>query len=135
MIKREETRLLVEGFDYIRINPDKHDGKKFRLIREVRYLTRYGKLIIAKVDYEWDGATGAKDLEGSMSHLIHDVLCDNAVFEDGTRVSNWQASCVLKDILKSEGYWIRKYSWFVVTFLLGGRKIKKKNGWFFSWRS
>ena len=126
---------LAIGIDYVRIDPDKNDGMKFELLHPVVYYSkRYEKFVIAPLGFRWDGATGAVDLEGSMSHLIHEVLCNNATWDDGTRISNWQASQVLKDILRQEGYRFRQYTWRWATFLMGGWKIKEKNGWFWSWK-
>jgi hypothetical protein len=65
---------------------------------------------------------------------MHDVLCNNAVWEDGTPVSNWQASQILKDILKAEGHWVRMIPWKYMTFLFGGWKVKRKSGWFWARR-
>jgi hypothetical protein len=126
---------LAIGIDYVRIDPDENDGMKFMLLRyQWSYSERYKHWILAGAGFKWDGATGAVDLEGSMSHLIHDVLCNNACWNDGTPISNWQASQVLKDILREEGYRFRQYTWRWATFLLGGWKIKRKNGWFWSWK-
>jgi hypothetical protein len=79
-----------------------------------------------------DGATGAPDLEGSISWWVHDKICNTAQWEDGTRLSNWQASRVLRDILSAEGHKVRKRTWFWSTFFLGGWGIKAKSGWFFA---
>ena len=76
-----------------------------------------------------DGATGAKDLAGSLSWWVHDKLCDRCTWNDGTRISNWQASIVASDILRLEGHKIRRFTWKYATFLLGGWKIKRRNGW------
>jgi hypothetical protein len=122
--------------DYIHIDPFLNDGMKLMLLRPQSYWSpRYKKIIAAEPGFKWDGATGAVDLEGSKSHLMHDVLCNNATWTDGTPVSNWQASQVLKDILKQEGYKFRQYTWRWATFLGGGWKIKALNGWFSSWKS
>ena len=126
-----QIRHLTENYDYIRIDPDENDGMKFQILREVVYWSpRYKHYIKAGAGFKWDGATGAKDLEGSMSHLMHDVLCNNACWEDWSPVSNWQASQVLKDILRAEGYRWRQYTWRWATFFGGGWKIKFENGWF-----
>ena len=130
-----EKQMMDIGIEYIRIDPLLNDGMKFMLLTPQSYWSpRYKKIVAADAGFKWDGATGAVDLEGSKSHLMHDVLCNNAVWNDGTRVSNWQASQVLKDILKQEGYKIRQYTWRWATFLAGGWKIKRKNGWFWSWK-
>lgn len=124
-------KSLIEGLDYRRIDPKHNDGMKFVTLKTIRYFSlRYRKYITAVNGYRWDGASGARDLEGSKSHLFHDVLCEFAVWDDGSSVSNWQASRVLSDILKEECYRWRKYTWFAATFLFGGWKIKRENSWF-----
>ena len=127
-------RKLIEGRDYIKLGP-RSDGKKFMMLRDIIYWSqRYKHYIKAPAGFKSDGASGAVDLEGSWSWLMHDVLCDNACWEDGSPLSNWQASWVLRDILSAEGYSVRKFTWFYMTFLFGGRKVKKRNGWFSSWK-
>jgi hypothetical protein len=138
MEKVMETRKLIEGFDFIRISPDGNNGKKFMLLREICYLTRYGKEIVGHPGYKWNGADWVNDLDDgptmSMAPLIHDVACEFGTFDDGSPISNWQASQVLKDILKDEGRWVRMVPWRWGTFLFGGGFIKKRNGWFSSWK-
>jgi hypothetical protein len=131
---------LREMFDYIKISPDGNSGMKFMLLRDQAYWSkRYKHFIKAGSGFKWNGADWVTDLEEdekmSNGPLMHDILINNAVWEDGSPVSNWQASKVLKDILKAEGHGIRARTWFVFTFLLGGANLKKKNGWFFSWKS
>lgn len=75
-----------------------------------------------------DGATFAKDLN-SFSWLFHDELCNDGTFEDGTPCNNWQASSVVYEILDIEGYWFRKRSWAVGTWIGGGGKARD-NGLF-----
>ena len=89
---------------------------------------RYGKSVTVKKDYASDGATGASDIY-TKSWWVHDVLCDTGKWDDGTLCTNWQASMVLSDILKSEGRNIRSKTWLVATFLFGGGKARK-NGMF-----
>jgi hypothetical protein len=91
-----------------------------------------------------DGATGAIDVKGnhpvfdettgevvhvSISWLVHDKLCEDGCWFDGTKLFNWQCSMVLKDILKSEGRWVRDFWWMIVTFSFGGGKARD-NGMF-----
>jgi hypothetical protein len=131
---------LREKYDYINICPDGNDGMKYLLLRDQFYWSkRYRKGIKAGAGFKYNGADWVSDLEeegGNMSKgpLFHDVLIINAVWEDLTPVSNWQASMILRDILKAEGHHVRKRTWFVMTFLFGGANLKKKNGWFFSWK-
>jgi hypothetical protein len=125
---------LINKVDYIHISPDGNDGMKYMLLKDQFYWSkRYWKGIKAPSGFRWDGATGAKDL--IKPSLFHDILCNNACWEDGTPLTNWQASQVLKDILSAEGYSVRAYTWRWATFLLGGWGIKKRSGWFFSWKT
>ena len=79
---------------------------------------RYNKHVLVKVGYESDGATGARDIL-SDAWWVHDVLKEFKVFEDGSKCSNWQASNILSDILKRDGYWFRARSWFITTLAWG----------------
>ena len=102
---------------------------KYRNKKEIRYWSpRYKKLIIVEYDYPSDGATFAVDIY-SDAWWVHDKVCDTGVFEDGTPCTNWQASMILSDILKSEGRWARQHYWFWATFLFGGGKCRE-NGMF-----
>lgn len=93
------------------------------------YSKRYDKFVIIEKGYGSDGATFAEDIY-SRSWWVHDKLCDEGTWADGTPVTNWQASMVLRDILLDEGRYVRACRWFVWTFLVGGRRLKKENGWF-----
>lgn len=87
------------------------------------HCTRYNKHITVPINYHSDGATGARDID-SKCWWVHDVLCEYGKFNDGTKCTNWQASTILSDILKSEGRWFRARSWFIATWLLGGGKAR-----------
>jgi hypothetical protein len=126
---------LIEGEDYQKLSKLRDDGMKYITLRECSYHSpRYNRWVVAHQGFLWDGASGAMDLEddGTMSNapLHHDVLCNNAVWDDGKAISNWQCSMILRDILSAEGRSVRKRTWFWMTFLFGGRKIKRRNGWF-----
>jgi len=82
------------------------------------YSKRYNKWIVAHVGMPTDGATGALDIN-SFSWLIHDKLKVRKTFEDGTKCSNWKASCVIYDILKRDGFWFRARSWYLSTLMWG----------------
>lgn len=79
---------------------------------------RYKKTVVMPKGFISDGATGATDIL-SNAWGIHDVLKRTKVFDDGSKCSNWQASTVLFDILKSEGRNIRAPIWFTGTLLWG----------------
>ena len=111
----------------------------YTLLQSIRYFSpRYKKWVRVPSGRKSDGATGAKDLTGdvlcqkdngedflaSMSWWVHDELCLTTIWNDGTPVTNWQASMVLRDILKDEGYTFRARTWTWATFLFGGRKLR-----------
>jgi hypothetical protein len=98
----------------------------YQVIKDYHYFSpRYKKHVVARTtDKPYDGATGAIDIN-SYGWLIHDVLCRDGCFSDGSKCTNWQASTILSDILKSEGRWFRARSWFITTWLLGGGKARK----------
>ena len=93
--------------------------------KEIKYYSvRYDKYVTVPEGYPSDGATGAEDIY-SDSWWVHDVLCDRGTWDDGSAVTNWQASQVLQDILRSEGRWLRSKYWFWFTYLFGGKKLKR----------
>ena len=104
-------------------------GKSYKLIKTIHYHSkRYNKNVTVLAGTRSDGATGAYDINSS-SWWVHDELCIRGRFDGGSLCTNWQASRVLSDILKSEGYWFRSRTWFVMTFLFGGGRARK-NGMF-----
>jgi len=99
------------------------DDKHYELLEDTTYYSeRYNKYVTVRAGI-YDGATGATDIM-SASWLVHDQLCKTALWDDGTSVTNWQASQVLQDILRSEGRWLRSKYWFWFTYLFGGKKLK-----------
>ena len=55
---------------------------------------RYGKTVTVHEGQVRDGASGAIDIE-SDAWWVHDELCANGVFDDGSKVSRTQAAAVL----------------------------------------
>lgn len=102
----------------------KHHNKK----EIIYYSLRYGQFITVPKGYPSDGATGAFDIS-SDGWWVHDVICDRGTWDDGTEISNWEASQVLQDILASEGRWFRKHTWFWSTWLLGGGEARTNGMW------
>ena len=108
---------------------DGRHGFKYRLEQPIYYYSeRYGKEVRVPRGYLSDGATGAIDID-SLSWWVHDKLCDTGTWDDGTPVTNWQASHVLSDILKSEGRWVRSKYWFWSTWLFGCDKARNNGMW------
>jgi len=102
---------------------------KYYCAKEIRYYSeRYDKWKTIPENYPSDGATFAEDIY-SDSWWVHDGICDDGIWDDGTRITNWQASMVLRDILISEKRYIRSWRWFWATFLFGGGEARK-NGIF-----
>ena len=116
--------------------------KRYSLLKGFRYYSkRYGKYKTVKNGFLSDGATGAIDISGpvcvldtwimevvkvSRSWLVHDSICDDGVWDDGTPITNFQASMVLSDILRSENRYFRQFYWFPATFLFGGGKCRER---------
>ena len=101
----------------------------YRVISNIGYYSgKYKKFIVCEAGDRSDGATGAKDLD-SFGWLFHDELCSECIFEDGTPCTNWQASNILSEIMRMEGFWFREKTWFWSTWFLGGKKIIRTNGW------
>jgi len=126
------------------------DNGKYRLDKAITYYSaRYKRTVTVPAGYISDGATGAMDI-ASRAWWAHDILCDRGEWDDGTRLSNWECSQVLQDILVEESparpaenanpqewrraiwdryrpssrYWQSK-RWFWATFLLGGGAARK----------
>ena len=97
--------------------------------RIVYFSPRYEKTVTVPKGYLSDGASGPASDIMSNAWWVHDVMCDTGKWDDGTPCTNWQASQVLHDILKSEGRWIRCLTWKWATFLFGG-SAARKNGMF-----
>jgi len=96
--------------------------------RIVYYSPRYMKTITVSKGRDSDGATGAFDVV-SCGWWVHDELCKKGCWDDGTKLSNWQCSQVLQDILESEGRRLQGLYWFWFTLALGGGEARK-NGMF-----
>jgi hypothetical protein len=97
----------------------------YRLLETVVvYSRRYDKYITALEGEFFDGASGAIDV-CPMAWIPHDVLCRDGKFDDGTPCTNLQASHVVSDQLKIYGRGVRSKTWFLATFLFGGKGLKK----------
>lgn len=106
-------------------------GKKVKYLcpKTIEYYSeRYQKRVTVPQGYPSDGATGTWDLN-TYAWWVHDVLCDKGTWEDGSKVTNWQASMVLYDILISDGHWFFARRWFAATWLFGGGVARKNGMW------
>ena len=95
-----------------------------QLNNHLHWCHRYGKFILLKSGDTSDGATGAFDIV-SCGWWVHDKLCKEGKWSDGTPLTNYQCSQVLYDILWSEGRYFRALYWKWSTFLLGGGKARE----------
>ena len=99
--------------------------KKYVLKYDIIYYSEtYDKTITVEKGRKSDGATGAFDI-WSEAWWVHDKLCEESRWDDGTPCTNYQASQVLGDILKKEGRWMRSFYWRWATFFF--RKLLCKN--------
>ncbi len=116
-------------FKCVKIIPNEDGKDRYICIENIGYFSkRYQKWIIREAQDSSDGATYARDID-SFGWLFHDELCDTGLWEDGTPCTNWQGSFVLRDILAEKDFWFRENSWFVMTWLLGGKKLRKNGMW------
>lgn len=125
-IPRYRALTTVEIAHYLR-----ETGKAYKWILEESfsyYSERYNQFVYCKKGMLSDGATGAMDIV-SAGWWVHDQLCIDGHWAEGTPLTNWQASMVLADILYTEGRTWRSKYWFWATFALGGDKARE-NGMF-----
>ncbi len=88
------------------------------------YSPRYGHNVFIEKGQVRDGASGAFDIFSS-SWWVHDQLCADGEWGDGTPCTRVQAAMVLSDILRSEGRVVRAQTWKVATFLFGCKRVRK----------
>ena len=103
-----------------------HKIPKYHYVEEVEmyvleerfeyYSFRYDKDVLLLKGMISDGATCAIDIK-SAGWWVHDRLCEDMTWRDGTPCSRWQSSRVLSDILKAEGRWARQWYWRFATYL------------------
>jgi hypothetical protein len=56
---------------------------------------------------------------------VHDKLCKTGKWDDGTKITNWQCSQVLQDVLTEEGRKWQGRRWFWATLAFGGGEARK----------
>lgn len=98
---------------------NKKTGKRtYTLDEPVAYRSRrYDKWVVIPRGYRSDGASGPATDVASLAWWLHDKLCDDKRWADGTPITRLQRSQVLADILRDEGRAIRAVTWFLATFL------------------
>lgn len=82
---------------------------------------RYYKRVFIKKGTLSDGATGALDIH-SAAWWVHDELCKTARWADLSPARPWQCACVLGDVLRQEGRYLRSIYWKYFTYLFGCKK-------------
>ena len=104
------------------------------------YSPRFKKTISWSAGYESDGATYAPDLSW-LAFFAHDRACERGTWDDGTEITNKEASQMYSDILgekgkenpykigpfKYERYKVRKKFRKYMTYWFGGKKLKKQD--------
>ena len=109
--------VTPEGFWY----KHRHDGLYEAGMDWKHWSDRYRKWVKVRKGQVRDGATGAMDID-TLAWWVHDQLCADGCWADGTDVTPWQAASVLGDILRSEGRWFRATTWKYTTLLFGCRR-------------
>lgn len=92
------------------------------------YSKRYQRYVTVNAGELSDGASGAWDIPTD-AWWIHDVLCKTGQWDCGVKLSNWDASTVLGDILWFDGFHFRSVYWWWATFLFGGGKCRENGLW------
>ena len=108
---------------FLKIVDAKGDDAYIVLVDLWYFSKRYNKWIVCEKGDVSDGATGAFDID-SFSWLFHDEVCNTGKFNDATKLTNWQASSIVHDILLEEGRCIRAKTWRYATFLAGGGEAR-----------
>ena len=96
---------------------------------EIRWVSqRYGKVVTVPPGFESNGADWALDI-WTEAWWVHDWFCRHGVWDDGSSVTNWEASSVLADILTKEGRWFRARYWWLATWIAGCAKARRNGMW------
>lgn len=133
--KREVRLQWIEGIHFKYIDPKKNNGMKAELLRTMVHRGPDGLKKTMKRGMRSDLATNALDID-TESEFTHDAFCEWPHWDDGTAITNWQASREFREILIRNGHW-KSRAWIrhFGTFLFGGKRIKKQVGWLIPWRS
>lgn len=102
------------------------------------YSHKYKKRKTIKYGYRSDGSSGGVD-KPSKYWWIHDAICENPKWDDGSLITAIQAATVIKEILTWEAKhyprkrdsiftYLQSYYIPVLTFAFGC-KAARKNGW------
>ena len=125
---RDQRIRWQEGVHYKRIDPDTNGGMKYEMLCDMWHRGSDGKTKLIPKGRQSDGATCAIDLDPE-AFFTHDEFCIDPYWDDGSPISNWEASSEYRKILKRNGHSVRGLVRHYATFLFGGGRIKKTNGW------
>ena len=118
----------MNGIVFPRVKLHPGNKKPYELLDPIFWQSRrYGRVITVEAGFRSDGASGpARDIE-SRAWFIHDKACTTWTWDDGTPISLWQSSMILKDVLSEEGHvWIAPL-WAGATWLgLGFRRLASR---------
>jgi len=128
-VREKKDRIeWVEGLHYYRLDPIRCHGMKYEMLCTMIHLGPDGLERTIHQGFQSDGATCAQDLCPE-AFFLHDTFCRYPYWDDGTPITNWQASREYRKILKRYGFPMRGMIRHYATFLFGGHRIKKTVGW------
>ena len=128
---RDRRIAWVEGVHYKRIDRHRNNGMKYEMLVDMFHRGSHGKVKTIPKGRQSDGATNAQDLCPE-AFFTHDEFCIDPFWDDGRPVTNWEASREYRKVLKRNGHSMRGMVRHYATFLFGGKRIKKLNGWIFN---
>lgn len=124
----------IEGIHFKRIDPHRNEGMKYEMLVDMVHRGPNGLLKTIPKGRQSNGANFVEDLCPE-AFFVHDEFCINPTWDCGTPISNWGASREYRRILKRYGFRGRSIIRHYGTFLFGGSRIKRRNGWIWAWRS
>ena len=128
-VVRSKRVNWIEGIHYRKYKERDSEGMLYEMVCDMAHRGHHGKTKTIRAGTKSDGATCALDLCPE-AFFVHDEFCRWPFWDDGTPVTNWEASREYRKILIRNGHgkarsWVRHYA----TFLFGGGRVKKLNGW------
>ena len=120
----------ISSENHIKLFPKE---KYYTKERDFVFHWKHGKTITIPAFMYSDGATCAKDLI-PLAWFVHDRICVYPYFDDGSPISNLKASWIYRSILSWNGKGVRARIRLLATFLFGGGKVKRLNGWLVAWK-
>ena len=128
-LKQRRTKRLnwIADVHYRKI-PKTANGDKYVMIHTMAHRGPDGLTKTIPRDTLSNGADLALDLCAE-AFFLHDEFCKYPFWDNGKPISNWGASREYRRILRRNGHTARGVIRFYATFLFGGARIKKVNGW------